>query len=389
MQFLGKPKALLPFMNTKDCSLRLCSTYCPKWCDGIFQLPSVPPPPFAFPDDDKSQTRPTFSPLVIAIIGILASAFLLVSYYAIISKYCGNSDSSSRRNSREVQPSNNEEIVEDDYDGSIHQHEPWLITTPGLDEALIKTITLVKYKKGDGLITSSDCSVCLGEFLEDDTLRLLPKCSHAFHVACIDTWLRSHSNCPLCRANIISTLAQPPPNPSLVVVDDNNNNNNNIVQDHNALLENQVQSEEISSSEEGRHMGLVERAQVSGNLQKTPLRALSDIGVRGHGGEDTMRRSISMDHRYETRVSISDVFRYDHGEEDCVMKICQYHDQSLKRAAGESSKSDSDLCNSSISSGRNGMLHCVMSSVTMKRSFSSGRFLLSKQGRGRNAVIPL
>lgn len=47
---------------------------------------------------------------------------------------------------------------------------------------------------------SSDCSVCLSEFQENERLRLLPECSHAFHVPCIDTWLKSHSNCPLCRA---------------------------------------------------------------------------------------------------------------------------------------------------------------------------------------------
>uniref|UniRef100_A0A803LU08 RING-type E3 ubiquitin transferase n=1 Tax=Chenopodium quinoa TaxID=63459 RepID=A0A803LU08_CHEQI len=319
-------------MNTKDCSLRLCSTFCPKWCDGII-APFVPPPPFAFPED-KSQTSTTFSPLVIAIIGILASAFLLVSYYALISKYCGKNTNSSREN----RVTNNEEIVEEDYDNNgsnNHQHEAWLISTPGLDEALIKTITLVKYKKGNGLITSSDCSVCLGEFLEDDSLRLLPKCSHAFHVACIDTWLRSHSNCPLCRANIIS----PTPNnhPSSVV--DNNNNNNNV-RDHNVLLENQVQREDVNnSSDERRQMGDLVVGQTSGNLPKTtPFRALSDLGARNHGGVNAMRRSISMDHRYETRVSIPDVIRCNHGEEDCVTKIGEIRDQSLKRIAGESSK---------------------------------------------------
>ncbi|XP_010695563.2 putative RING-H2 finger protein ATL53 [Beta vulgaris subsp. vulgaris] len=371
-------------MNPKaPCSLRLCTISCPEWCDALFP-PLLPPPPFAFPEDN-SQTSPTFSPLVIAIIGILASAFLLVSYYAIISKYCGKSESSNNR-SREIHPSNDQELFDEDFDPSIRNnpsyHEPWLISTQGLDEALIKTITVFKYKKGqnglNNLVGVNDCSVCLGEFLEDDTLRLLPKCSHAFHVVCIDTWLRSHSNCPLCRANIISTLAQPTPNnnPSFVVLHNNDTN----AQNHNhTLLENRVDIELSDHNLEGTQLS--DGVQASGrNLRKTPFRALSDLGVRVHGGEDTMKRSISMDHRYETRV---DVTKYNHGEED----ICQFHDQCLKRAGGESSKSG--ICNNGSSSSKSGVLHCVMSNVAMKRSFSSGRFLFSKNGRGKNAVIPL
>ncbi|KAK9169058.1 hypothetical protein Syun_001198 [Stephania yunnanensis] len=37
-------------------------------------------------------------------------------------------------------------------------------------------------------------------FQEEKNLRMLPKCSHAFYLPCIDTWLKSHSNCPLFRA---------------------------------------------------------------------------------------------------------------------------------------------------------------------------------------------
>ncbi|CAH8266297.1 unnamed protein product [Arabidopsis lyrata] len=50
-----------------------------------------------------------------------------------------------------------------------------------------------------------ECSVCLSEFEEEDEGRLLPKCGHSFHVDCIDTWFRSRSTCPLCRAPV-----QPP-----------------------------------------------------------------------------------------------------------------------------------------------------------------------------------
>jgi Ring finger domain len=51
------------------------------------------------------------------------------------------------------------------------------------------------------------CTVCLGDFHDGELLRLLPNCGHAFHVSCIDTWLRAHANCPLCRAAVVA----PPP----------------------------------------------------------------------------------------------------------------------------------------------------------------------------------
>jgi hypothetical protein len=47
-----------------------------------------------------------------------------------------------------------------------------------------------------------DCAVCLSEFADHDRLRLLPLCGHAFHVACIDVWLRSSATCPLCRTKL-------------------------------------------------------------------------------------------------------------------------------------------------------------------------------------------
>ncbi|XP_028763584.1 RING-H2 finger protein ATL2-like [Neltuma alba] len=43
------------------------------------------------------------------------------------------------------------------------------------------------------------CAVCLSEFEEGQTGRVLPNCDHFFHRDCIDGWLREHSTCPLCR----------------------------------------------------------------------------------------------------------------------------------------------------------------------------------------------
>ncbi|XP_010467693.1 PREDICTED: putative RING-H2 finger protein ATL49 [Camelina sativa] len=74
----------------------------------------------------------------------------------------------------------------------------------GVDQSLIDTLPVFQYKSIMGLkISPFDCPVCLCEFETEDKLRLLPKCSHAFHVGCIDTWLLSHSTCPLCRSNLL------------------------------------------------------------------------------------------------------------------------------------------------------------------------------------------
>uniref|UniRef100_A0A0E0NGQ2 RING-type E3 ubiquitin transferase n=1 Tax=Oryza rufipogon TaxID=4529 RepID=A0A0E0NGQ2_ORYRU len=82
-------------------------------------------------------------------------------------------------------------------------HHAWHIRTVGLDEAAIESIALARYRAGAGMLGATDCPVCLGEFRDGELLRLLPKCGHAFHVPCIDAWLRAHVNCPLCRAHVL------------------------------------------------------------------------------------------------------------------------------------------------------------------------------------------
>ncbi|XP_078156993.1 uncharacterized protein LOC144552857 [Carex rostrata] len=86
-------------------------------------------------------------------------------------------------------------------------HHVWYIRTVGLDEATIESIAVTKYQAGTGLLGSADCSVCLGDFQDGDLVRLLPKCGHAFHVPCIDTWLRAHVNCPVCRSDVVDPKA--------------------------------------------------------------------------------------------------------------------------------------------------------------------------------------
>ncbi|PAN38421.1 hypothetical protein PAHAL_7G171000 [Panicum hallii] len=90
----------------------------------------------------------------------------------------------------------------------------------GLDPAVVATFPIVSYREvvahkiGKGVL---ECAVCLTEFEDDDDLRLLPHCSHAFHPECIDPWLQSRVTCPLCRANLEKPApvpATPPAPPS-------------------------------------------------------------------------------------------------------------------------------------------------------------------------------
>ncbi|KAG9133027.1 hypothetical protein Leryth_015396 [Lithospermum erythrorhizon] len=74
----------------------------------------------------------------------------------------------------------------------------------GVDQSFIDTLPVFNYKSIIGLKDPFDCAVCLCEFEGEDELRLLPKCSHAFHMECIDTWLLSHSTCPLCRDSLLT-----------------------------------------------------------------------------------------------------------------------------------------------------------------------------------------
>ena len=88
----------------------------------------------------------------------------------------------------------------------------------GLDRAVLESFPTMAYadvrahRAGKGEL---ECAVCLSEFDDDETLRLLPRCAHAFHADCIDAWLASHVTCPVCRAVLAPdheapTAAAPP-----------------------------------------------------------------------------------------------------------------------------------------------------------------------------------
>lgn len=53
------------------------------------------------------------------------------------------------------------------------------------------------------------CPICLTDYVVNEPVRTLP-CRHSYHTDCIDTWLGSRNNCPLCRQPPVSN----PPSPA-------------------------------------------------------------------------------------------------------------------------------------------------------------------------------
>ncbi|XP_071930816.1 RING-H2 finger protein ATL65-like [Coffea arabica] len=142
-----------------------------------------------------------FSPPLIAMVVIIATAFVIITYSRVISRHFLRLHRlyRRRRRRRRYVPSSSASNIESppypfDPSDAFHVFSPY-----GLDDSAIKTIPLSVHARKSSV---HDCAVCLLEFEENDYVRTLPVCSHAFHVDCIDIWLKSHANCPLCRAGI-------------------------------------------------------------------------------------------------------------------------------------------------------------------------------------------
>nr|GLL18367.1 E3 ubiquitin-protein ligase RING1-like [Ipomoea trifida] len=176
-----------------------------------------------FPAPPLSKHVLSISPYIIIAVALLASFLLLLGYYLIIVRNC----SGWQRRRRGDFGVENEDFLVETRRGPVVDHPIWYIRTIGLPAAVIGKITVFSYKSGEDFVDGTDCSVCLNEFRDGENLRLLPKCSHAFHVACIDTWLRAHTNCPLIQESgtvssalrrsfsIDSSMAANFPNPTL------------------------------------------------------------------------------------------------------------------------------------------------------------------------------
>ncbi|KAF3447577.1 hypothetical protein FNV43_RR12764 [Rhamnella rubrinervis] len=377
MGSVGNSNPWAPYHTYKDCSQEICSIYCPQWCYIIFP----PPPPFGIGDEyDDHDSGTDFSPLIIAVIGILASAFILLTYYTIISKYC-------RRRGNNIDG----RATDMDHDTANQTNdESWGSAPPsssaGLDESLIKSITVYKYKIGDTFIEGTDCSVCLSEFEENESLRLLPKCNHAFHVPCIDTWLKSHSSCPLCRSNINIANAQAQNSAGSGAQQTQQQQQQQQQQDLNiSALEHQHRSNEtflVVVQDLDLERGGEEEEEVINlpgeGLPKTPC-----TGGPREIESRPIRRSFSLNSSNsfcQGRVLVADILRATEEDEEIVIHM-ENVQSSMEIGSSKAGVDQEEHCKSNDTSvGR--------SPLEMKRSISTGRFMLTRYGKPNNSILP-
>lgn len=144
----------------------------------------------------SSSSSSKISPAILFIIIILAIIFFISGLLHLLVRFLMKRRSSSISESNRYPEMSGSDAFQRQLQQLFHLHDS------GLDQAFIDALPVFLYKEIMGLKEPFDCAVCLCEFSEQDKLRLLPLCSHAFHIDCIDTWLLSNSTCPLCRGTL-------------------------------------------------------------------------------------------------------------------------------------------------------------------------------------------
>ncbi|KAL8465344.1 hypothetical protein ACS0TY_034732 [Phlomoides rotata] len=135
------------------------------------------------------------SPVILLVIVILAIGFFLLGLLQLLIRCLMKSPSS-------ISQSNRLPDTASSHPFQRQLQQLFRLHDSGLDQAVIDALPVFNYKEIIGLREPFDCAVCLCELSDNDSLKFLPNCSHAFHIHCIETWLLSNSTCPLCRSTI-------------------------------------------------------------------------------------------------------------------------------------------------------------------------------------------
>lgn len=137
-------------------------------------------------EDQSASQELKFSPVWIGLVGVVAGAIVVTVYHLIAVCWCNQRRPPNTRQGPDDHQTNQE--------GGASS----------ISNSMAQLIPIFRYSKE--YCEEQTCAVCLCDFTEAEEVRVLPECLHLFHVACVDTWLNSHSSCPLCRADTIPPL---------------------------------------------------------------------------------------------------------------------------------------------------------------------------------------
>ncbi|KZV54406.1 hypothetical protein F511_09721 [Dorcoceras hygrometricum] len=155
----------------------------------VFLVTMVGAQPATTPNNDGQFGYAKFSPSMAVIIVVLIAALFFMGFFSIYIRHCSEASGAAGSVRRALSMRNRRGAAARGLDASL------LETFPTFSYAEVKD-----HKIGKGAL---ECAVCLNEFEENETLRLITKCDHVFHAECIDAWLESHVTCPVCRANLV------------------------------------------------------------------------------------------------------------------------------------------------------------------------------------------
>ncbi|GAU31733.1 hypothetical protein TSUD_215350 [Trifolium subterraneum] len=150
-----------------------------------------------FSDNSSSNNKMIMLAAIISLLLVILFVLLLHIYAKCFLLAQSNSQSPPRRRQAPV------DISDVPIPSNFNHHfniERFETQPKGLDSTIVSTIpTFVSEGKTEEL----ECVICLSYIEKGEIGKKLPKCGHVFHVECIDMWLNSHCNCPICRSLIV------------------------------------------------------------------------------------------------------------------------------------------------------------------------------------------
>ncbi|KAK2449596.1 RING-type E3 ubiquitin transferase [Trifolium repens] len=155
-----------------------------------FTIPSPPPPPSSLSNKNNSIPMLYYGLVVMGI-----AAIVLAIYNIIIIKRCN-------RNHNQLSQPTRPNLI--DIEGGANSNNNMSFENQQrnlLSSFKYKKEVIAKEEEQKGYY-DYECSVCLMVYEEGEDVRKLPKCKHCFHALCIDMWLYSHFDCPICRTPV-------------------------------------------------------------------------------------------------------------------------------------------------------------------------------------------